>query len=192
MRQLRTVYEGPHGGLVISPELLAGLERIVNQGLETRLGPLTRQVQGLEVDAATTSRLLGAVARSLRIGPDGGGIGEADEDSEPPVQNDVVWQCEKCGQRIGFYSNESDVIRIRHKDHIAYSHLGVGGWLRVICRGCSHINTLNYEAAADTPAIPVIDGLAILDVALLEQLLERAHGTAEGAVTIRVGSGSPG
>ena len=58
---------------------------------------------------------------------------------------DKIWNCEKCGSRLGIYDIKSDELRIRHRDLFVYFVAGKGGSVKVVCRGCSHINKLKYE-----------------------------------------------
>ena len=65
-----------------------------------------------------------------------------EEDSTSPV--DRVWRCDKCNLRLGVYDPKEDILRIRYKDFYAYYRAGTGGFCRIICRSCSHINELQY------------------------------------------------
>jgi hypothetical protein len=57
---------------------------------------------------------------------------------------DQIWSCKKCTARLGFYDPEEDVLRIRYKDFVTYVKIGVDGFVRVVCRSCSDINTAEW------------------------------------------------
>ena len=68
------------------------------------------------------------------------------------VNKDARWHCEKCGYLLGFYDVGSDIMRTRYKEHIVFVRCGPGGFIQVVCRGCSEINTQQHvepEGAAD-------------------------------------------
>jgi len=60
-------------------------------------------------------------------------------------KKDQLWQCEKCGARLGIYDPVTDELRVRHKDFYAYLKAGSGGYIRLVCRSCSHINELCHD-----------------------------------------------
>ena len=57
---------------------------------------------------------------------------------------DTLWRCSKCNLRLGVYDPKEDILRVRYKDFYAYYRAGKGGFCRIICRSCSHINELQY------------------------------------------------
>lgn len=61
------------------------------------------------------------------------------------VPSDRIWNCTKCGNRLGIYDVARDELRVRYRDFFAYWKAGQGGYLKLICRSCSHINELLYE-----------------------------------------------
>lgn len=65
------------------------------------------------------------------------------------VNRDVRWHCKKCGYLLAFYDKNQDVMRTRYKEHIVYMRAGVGGFIQIVCRGCSEVNTQEYAAAED-------------------------------------------
>jgi len=76
---------------------------------------------------------------------------------EPPddagtVNRDARWHCRKCGYLLGFYDLADDVLRTRYKEHIVYVRVGDGGFVQVVCRGCSQVNTQHYSP--DTESAP--------------------------------------
>tara|TARA_Y100000593_G_C4298024_1_gene331744 strand:+ start:1271 stop:1612 length:342 start_codon:yes stop_codon:yes gene_type:complete len=60
------------------------------------------------------------------------------------TRQDEVWGCEKCGSRLGIYDRENDELRIRYRDFFAWWKPGIDGRLKIVCRGCSHINVVRY------------------------------------------------
>ena len=66
------------------------------------------RVQQLERD-------LQAVARFV---PDG-----RTEDRGRAVQ-DAMWKCQKCNALLAFYDPETDVLRMRYKDHVTFARVG--------------------------------------------------------------------
>jgi phage FluMu protein Com len=66
------------------------------------------------------------------------------------VNRDVRWHCRKCGYLLAFYDQEYDVMRSRYKEHIVYMRPGVGGFIQIVCRGCSEVNTLEYVPESET------------------------------------------
>lgn len=75
-----------------------------------------------------------------------------DEQSDRP-QSDAMWKCRKCGSLLAFYDRGEDVLRIRYKEHLTYVHVGVGGWVQVVCKSCGEPNIQTYateEEVAET------------------------------------------
>lgn len=65
------------------------------------------------------------------------------------VNRDVRWHCKKCGYLLAFYDKDHDVMRTRYKEHIVYMRAGIGGFIQIVCRGCSEVNTQEYVAVED-------------------------------------------
>lgn len=61
------------------------------------------------------------------------------------IPTDRIWNCEKCGSRLGIYDLKKDELRVRYRDFFAYWKAGKNGYLKLVCRSCSHINELKYE-----------------------------------------------
>ena len=64
-------------------------------------------------------------------------------ESKEISKEDILWQCKKCGSRIGIYDPKTEELRIRHKDFYAYWKAGSGGYLKLVCKSCSYINELS-------------------------------------------------
>ncbi len=65
------------------------------------------------------------------------------------VNKDARWHCSKCGYLLGFYDIKSDVMRTRYKEHIVFVRCGPGGFIQVVCRGCSEVNTQEFAESAE-------------------------------------------
>lgn len=95
---------------------------------------LVARVQALEGELQKMGALLAAMA-----------VGESEDDERKGrAIADAAWKCKKCSSLLGFYDMESDVLRMRYKDHSTYVRVGAGGFVQVICRGCGDINTQEY------------------------------------------------
>lgn len=162
------------------------LELALDRKLEERLGATARTIAGLEEDLARSQATIQLLAHKAGIGP-AREPGIEDDPVEGTHQPDQVWACMKCRSRLGLYDPEADVIRIRYKDHQIYSRVGVGGFIRVICKSCGEVNLMDYAPPGDMGAIPVEDGIATLTTALLEELLSRAA-AGGGSVVVRLGA----
>lgn len=71
------------------------------------------------------------------------------DDSDPERVRDARWSCEKCSMLLAFYDRGEDVLRIRHKEYLAYVRIGVGGWIQVVCKACGHPNRQAYATEAE-------------------------------------------
>lgn len=69
-----------------------------------------------------------------------------------PVNRDARWHCQKCGYLLGFYDVTQDILRTRYKEHICFIRVGDGGWVQVVCRGCSEVNTAHGTPDGEPPA----------------------------------------
>ena len=95
---------------------------------------LQRQISEIESELARQGAL-------LAVHPIGGE--KKDDEDRTPV--DEVWSCTKCSARLGFYDRREDILRVRHKDFVSYTHLGgPGGFIRILCRGCGEMNELKW------------------------------------------------
>jgi len=65
------------------------------------------------------------------------------------TRQDKIWGCEKCGSRLGIYDKEKDELRVRYRDFFAWWKPGIDGYLKIVCRGCSHINEVRYTDNGD-------------------------------------------
>ena len=102
--------------------------------LESRMEKLERHLRGIDEEVNTISSLVSSQSEN------------SVDDSRGSANPDEIWCCRKCGSRLGFYDPESDLLRIRYKDFVTYIHIGVGGFVQVLCRSCSEMNTAEYES----------------------------------------------
>lgn len=101
--------------------------------VEAETGKLRARIGVLEREVAMLARDIPALERST---------GKADS---APVNRDARWHCTKCGYLLGFYDMREDVLRTRYKEHIVFVRCGEGGFVQVVCRGCSEVNTATGE-----------------------------------------------
>lgn len=73
---------------------------------------------------------------------------EEQESSQPLRSRDTVWACTSCGAKLGMYCDEKDELRLRYKELAIYMVPGVGGSVRVPCRRCAELNTLQDTRTA--------------------------------------------
>lgn len=102
------------------------------KNMEQRVAKMERQLNGIEKEMGALARLSEAL----------------ENESITPV--DEIWQCTKCGSRLGIYDKLEDVLRIRYRDLYAYFTVGVGGRVKIVCRSCSEINELTYTDDKNT------------------------------------------
>lgn len=76
-------------------------------------------------------------------------VGEVDQ-SKGAALMDIRWHCKKCNYLLAFYDKDHDVMRTRYKEHIVYMRAGVGGFIQIVCRGCSEVNTQEYVSADES------------------------------------------
>lgn len=72
--------------------------------------------------------------------------------SDPDRVKDARWSCEKCSMLLAFYDRGEDVLRIRHKEYLAYVRVGSGGWIQIVCKACGHPNRQAYATTEEVAA----------------------------------------
>jgi len=172
------------------PPQFAALEKAINVAFERKLAPITSQLALMDEEVQRQGGMISGVMGHLKLRAEQQ-LGVEDEDkaegdAAKTQQKDTIWCCSKCGGRLGFYDNASDVLRVRHRDSVIYAHVGIGGWVRVLCRQCSELNVLEYEPGLQEEGLPVTGGRAMLDVATLMHLLQQAQNSPDGTVTLQV------
>ena len=106
----------------------SGYDRPVSVGEDRDVRKLQARISAVERDVAS-------IARDLAPGP------QTVSTDAGPVNRDARWHCNKCGYLLGFYDTETDILRTRYKEHIVFLRCGADGWVQVVCRGCSEVNT---------------------------------------------------
>lgn len=169
------------------PPHLQPLEKAIELAFERKLRPITSQLALMDEEVNRQGGILAGVCGQLGMRAEQKHGDEDEEADESKVkQQDTIWCCSKCGGRLGFYDEASDVLRVRHRDSVVYTHVGIGGWVRVLCRQCSELNVLEYSPGASVEGLPVANGMAMLDVATLLHLLQQAQASADGTVTVQL------
>jgi len=93
-----------------------------------RIEKLERQVKGMEHEL---SQLVDIYQNRIEK-----------PDSMSPL--DQIWSCKKCGFRLGIYDPVTDELRIRYRDFFSWVKAGKGGYIKIVCRGCSELNEVRY------------------------------------------------
>lgn len=153
--------------------------------LPAQLQPFAEALDGF-VRERVDGILKGLQARLDGIEKDQESLGRIKRPHDPDesqLQVDEIWGCKKCGARLGFYDTTADVLRVRYKEQIVHVHVGVGGWITVLCRGCAEVNEIAYVPPKGCD--PVEGGIR-LTAAALRELLKLAEAHPDQAVTIPV------
>ena len=115
------------------------IPRINNSDMSDDVTRMRNQIASLERDVRQLSKM----------------IPSRDPDSiDPHTAKDAMWKCSNCNSLLAWYSVEDDLLRIRYKDHIVLSRIGVGGHITVMCRGCAQPCTQHYVEKRDDSAEP--------------------------------------
>ncbi len=148
--------------------------------LKGDLAALSRRIDGMEEDRRDDAALVRQIASKLGVqvqpDPEGG--------DEPNL--DVPVLCEKCGSKVGYYDAETDLVRTRHREHLVWMRMGPGGSIVIVCRKCSYPVEVTYRPPDDAANAEVRNGLLVLDVAGLTDLLTQAMQSGSGQVTLRL------
>lgn len=145
----------------------AALDGYIQEKLEGHIKGFMARLEGVEREQDTVTRILG---QRREVDPE-----------TAQAQVDEIWSCKKCSARLGFYSPSEDILRVRYKEMILHTHVGVGGWVMVICRSCAEQNEIQYIAPK---GVSQEDRGLRLDVSALERLLALAKADPEGAVIL--------
>ena len=116
-----------------------------------RVERLERQVRGIERDL---NLLVQSISNPPPVPTDGADVVTLTAPHNP----DIIWACAKCGSRLGMYDESNDELRVRYKDFVTYIQVGVGGSVRVVCRSCGELNSLEYISQNQPPATPAASG----------------------------------
>ena len=161
----------------------------VRQGV----APFGARLSAIEDELERTGRMVDGVMGHLNLRAEQQPE-EGDEAPRVPAQ-DAIWACKKCSTRLGMYDPENDVLRIRHKEYIAHVHSGVGGWVRVVCKGCAELNVVEYAPAVaeveGAQQLQVVGDQLVVDEPLLMALLEHVRERGGQAVVRLVQAPQP-
>ena len=111
------------------------------QYLEERIAYLQRSVSDVESVLSDFDKAIASVVMAIEAMPDP----NSNNPQDTLVSSDRVWNCDKCGARLGVYDPDSEQLRIKYKDFSLYSVAGTGGRITVPCRRCAHLNTLEDD-----------------------------------------------
>ena len=127
-------------------QLIESIVEQITAKLDQRLAGVERQIHGVAADLDSVAKQAAyLLARAgVRVPSDAD-----DADDGEIKQVDQTWQCRKCGSRLGFYDQDQDVLRIRHKDLTVWIQVGLGGVVSVPCRSCSELNTVRNDDPAE-------------------------------------------
>lgn len=150
------------------------------EALAGQVAALARRLDGLEEDRTSDGALVRAMASRMGVQT------EAPDADEPGHVRDAPVPCPKCGAKVGYYDQDTDLVRARHREHLVYMRMGPGGSIVIVCRRCSHPVEVTYVTPDDAATAEVRDGLLVMDVAMLTDLLTRALAGGSGQVTLRL------
>jgi hypothetical protein len=109
------------------------------RSVDRRLSAIERHLRALDED-------LSVLGSAVRLGePPDDPDSEGEQEASAESFSDVVWSCERCPARLAIYDPVDDLLRLRHRDFIAHIRTGRLGFVRVVCRGCGHINEIHDE-----------------------------------------------
>ena len=113
---------------------------------DQRINSLEERIAYIQKNIADITEALSDYERAiLALNAAVEGLIDNPSTGERAVGSDKVWNCEKCGARLGVYDPDSEQLRIKYKDFSLYSVPGKGGSLTVPCRRCAHLNTLEDD-----------------------------------------------
>lgn len=163
------------------------LAQLVAQAVQQGLAPIHARLAAIEEEGERTGHIVNGLVGHLGLRAEQQ-AGDPAEESKAPV--DTIWCCRKCGTRLGMYDTADDVMRLRYKEFIAHAHAGIGGWLRVVCRGCAELNVVEYttgvsDADGQLHQLQVGGDRLLLDEPLLLHLLELVRGH-EGRLVVQL------
>ncbi len=170
-----------NGSRVQVPDVL---RQALDVAMADRDNALNGRLGAMEGDLDRVCKMLTGLMHEARLQE-----GPPDIESVQVPVEDKIWQCQKCGARLGFYDPVNEVMRLRYKEHVVYTHAGLGGWVRTPCRQCGELNVVEYVPAVSTsgavPEIQVAGDLLALDEPFLAELTELVK-AGEGTCTVRL------
>lgn len=155
------------------------------QAIAQAIAPFAAKLGAVDDEVERTGHILNGLMGHLGLRAEQSG-----EDPAKPTPVDTIWCCKKCGTRLGMYDEAQDVLRMRYKEFIVHAHAGIGGWIRVICKGCAEMNVIEYATgASEAPdrqyELQVSGDQLLVDEPLLAHLLELVRGN-EGRLVVRM------
>jgi len=158
----------------------------VDAAMADRDAVLAARLTAMEEEGHRTGKILNGLLGQLHLRSEA----EPGEDERPVQVADIIWSCQKCGSRLGFYDQENDVLRLRYKEHVVHVHAGLGGWTRVVCRQCGELNVVEYAPSAQAqaeglPEVQVHGDQLVLDEPLLAELLALVQ-ARDGSCVLRL------
>ncbi len=113
---------------------------------EVRLHTVELVVSEMDTQLHHLHQVVAQIARTMEDEPQ--------LEIERGAMRDQVWACGNCSARLGIYNADTDELRVRYKDFVAYIRPGVGGSIMVPCRRCGERNSLADTRAgrSDQPA----------------------------------------
>lgn len=146
--------------------------------LQAELQALGRRIAGMEDDRRADGELIQRLAVASGLPVVAGDPGGRNVDA--PVQ------CPKCGAKVGYYDEETEVVRARSGAHLVMMRMGPGGSIIIVCRACSFHVEITYAPPDQAAQVEVRDGLLVFDVRKLSDLLSEALNSGSGQVTLRL------
>ena len=156
--------------------------RKVIDGLTARLDGITKRADMTDRENETRGRLLEEVARKLGVLPE-------IQREAPEGVRDVAVPCPKCGTLAGYYDEATDIVRTSRANHIVRMRLGAGGAIWITCRTCTEEVLVTYRAPVDLGTVEVVQGVVVLDVSRLAELLQAARADRAHTATLRLVDG---
>ena len=178
-----------HDPRVLPPTGPAGqLAQVVAQAVQHGLAPISARLAAIEEEGERTGHIVNGLLGHLGLRAEQQAGDPAEETKAPLV--DTIWCCKKCGTRLGMYDGTDDVMRLRHKEFIAHTHIGIGGWVRVVCKGCAELNVVEYTTGVtdqdgQVHQLQVGGDRLLVDEPLLLHLLELVR-AAEGRLVVQL------
>ncbi len=158
--------------------------RQTDAAVHKAVGPVLSHLRNLEKILTIQGRQVGVLMRHTGITVENA----EDGDKGAGLVADTTWPCRKCGARLGYYDNNTDVMRMFKGAHCSYAHVGPGGWLKVVCPGCREENVCPYERSYDplTQQVTVVGNELTLDTDELAQLYQQAQADPNGVIILAV------
>jgi hypothetical protein len=140
----------------------------------------------MEEDRRSDGAVVRQMASKMGIPVDAG----EPEGAEAGSRDDAIY-CPACAvkrirTKVGYYDEGSDLVRVRHREHLVLMRMGPGGSITIFCRLCSYPVPITYAPPDNAALVEARDGLLALDVATCTNLLERALESGSGQVTLRL------